>query len=158
MVKRQGFTLVELLVYISITAIALLIFINFMADTSANAARARIAQDLQQSSRLILDRLSQEVRSAATIDGSTNYSDPGTLVLTTASGTHTFSVSSGALQLNTGSGPVSLTSSNIMVTHFDLQNTSPTVTINLTLQSTLGTPIQSLQTSTSLLPHRNLYQ
>ncbi len=160
--------MIELLIYIAISSIALLVFVNFMVATSANAAKSRVAQEIQQNARLALDSLSQEVRGAQTINASTVYSaspsTPGTLVLTYSGGNHTFSLSSGVLQLNSGAGPVNLTSSKTTVTQFEVLNRtpadslSPIVTVNITVQSTGVTPAQSIQVSHTLSPHNSLYQ
>lgn len=155
--KRPAFTLVELLVYIGISAIAMVIFTNFAVTTSQNAARSKITQELQQNARLSLDRLTQEVRAARQIDSASFNPplDPGTLILNQNSGpNHTFAVINNALTLDTQP----LTSPKVKVDHFILANTVPSVTITLTLSDTLSTPPQSITVSTSLIPHQRLYQ
>lgn len=151
--------MVELLVYLGITSIALVVFLNFMVDVSRHAAVARASQGIQQNAQLILQRLSQEVRNASAIDtANTSFTDPGTLTVITPSGNHTFTVVAGQLRLDASAGAVALTSDNVTVIHFGLQNTTPSVTISLTLQSVGVSPMQTASYSTTLLPHRILYQ
>lgn len=156
--KRPAFTLVELLVYISISAIALVVFTNFAVTASQSAARSRITQELQQNARLVMDRLSQEIRGAQAIISTPQDFTDGVLILTTATGPHTFAVNgSAALTLDSGSGAQELTGRKVTVSSFQLTDTNPTVTIVLTLSDTISNPPQSITVSTSLIPHRQLY-
>lgn len=156
--KRPAFTLVELLVYIGITAIVLVVFTNFAVTVTQNSARSKIIQELQQNARLSLDRLTQEVRGAQSVDSSTDYvGNLGTLVLNTTSGNRTFAVNAkNQLTLNTEP----LTSLKVKVDKFklDKDNTVPSTTkLTLTLSDTLSTPSQTISLTTSLIPHQLLY-
>ncbi len=150
--QPAGFTLVELLIYIAITSIALVIFTGFLADTTASAARSRQSQELQQSSSLIFSRLSQEIRSATAIAISGT-----TITITTPSNsTDTFTYDSSAKTLSLNG--TLLTSPNISVDAFTVSAPSSLMSIGLSLSRKGSTPLQSIQFSTTLLRHQALYQ
>lgn len=159
----RGFTLVELLVYIAVSTVALLVFVTFMVDVSRSAARARTVQELHQNAQFVLDRVGQEVRRGQAVDVATSSFDvdAGVLVLTTSTGSHTFRLASNAVTLDAGSGAVPLTSASVRVTAFRITNTNPSVTVQLHVEeNNLALPAanrQSIDLQTTLVPRQAVY-
>jgi type II secretory pathway pseudopilin PulG len=150
--RPKGFTLVELLVYIGVSTIALLVFVTFMVDVSRSAARARTAQELHQNAQFVLDRLNREVRSATNIDPS---SDAGSLVLSTVGGPETFTLDvNNAVTLN----GEPLTSNNVKVTALQFSYAAPTVTVQLHAEeNTSAASPQAIDLQTTLVPRQAVY-
>lgn len=150
--RPQGFTLVELLVYIAVSTVALLVFVTFMVDVSRSAARARIVQELHQNAQFALDRLNREVRSATAVDPS---SDASSLVLSTASGIETFTLAGNAVTLN----GEPLTSGNVKVTALQFSYAAPTVTVQLHAEEhTSAASPQAIDLQTTLVPRQEVYK
>ncbi len=152
----RGFTLVELLVYIAVSTVALLVFVTFMVDVSRSAARARVAQEVHQNAQFVLDRLAQEVRSSQLVDvGSSTFgNDVGTLALTTSTGTHTFALASNVVTL----GGAPLTSASVRVTKLRFTNATPAVTVQLRVEdATSSVNPQTIEFQTTLVPRQTLY-
>lgn len=155
-----GFTLVELLVYIGVSTIALLVFVTFMVDVSRSAARARTVQELHQNAQFVLDRIGQEVRSSQAIDaaGSTFNADAGTLTLTTSTGSHVFTLTGTTVTLNTGSGAAALTSPSVRVTRLRFTDTSPSTTVQLRVEEAMASASpQAIELQTILVPRQAVY-
>jgi len=147
-----GFTLVELLVYIGVSTIALLVFVTFMGDVSRSAARARTAQELHQNAQFVLDRLNREVRSATVVDPSSNASS---LVLTTAGGPKTFTLVGTAVTIN----GEPLTSSTVKVTALQFSYAAPSVTVQLHAEeNTAAANPQAIDLQTTLVPRQEVYK
>lgn len=159
--RPRGFTLVELLVYIAVSTIALLVFVTFMVDVSRSAARARTVQELQQNAQFVMDRLAQEVRSSQAIittepPSKFNVND-GILELTTSVGPHTF-------KLDTVKNTVTLngsdiTSTSVVVKKLLFTSLGSTVTVQLQIveKNTPANP-QSIDLQTTLVPRQAVYQ
>lgn len=146
----------ELLIYIGISAIAIVILTNFLANTTANAGQSRQSQELQQSARFIFNRLSQEVRQATSIGTTTSP-----VTLTTGSDVFSYDSAAKTLTLTSSSfspATQSLTPSSIAVDQFTLTPVGSGVTIGLQVSLRNANPAQSLQVSTTLIPARSLYQ
>ena len=147
--------------YISVSTIALIVFVTFMVDVSRSAARARIAQELHQNAQFVMDRLGQEVRSSKVIittePPSKFNADVGSLALTTSSGTHTFALSSNVVTLDAAP----LTSPSVLVTMLKFTNASPAVTVQLHVEeNNLSIPEasrQSIDLQTTLVPRQAVY-
>lgn len=86
--NTEGFTLIELIIYISIVTVALLVFTNFMADVTHNASKAKVTKEVQQNARLIMTKITQEIRAGSSINEAELVN--GTLIITKGSSTITF--------------------------------------------------------------------
>lgn len=154
MPRRSGFTIVELLVYIGITSIALVVFTGFMVNTVASTSRARQIQSLQQNARFVLDRLSQTVRNASSLS---------TTVTTITAGTTTFAYDSGNKKFTMDgddlTSPTVVTVDSFSVLPVPAPVPSPQlITVSFTISTKNATPAQSLPVTTTLIPHNQLYK
>lgn len=164
--RPKGFTLVELLVYISVTTIALMVFVTFMVDVSRSAARARTVQELHQNAQFVMDRLAQEVRSSKVII----FTDPpskfdvqvGSLALTTSTGdTHTFTLDTtnplvGVIKLN-GDEITNKKSVNVTKLMFTKAGSAVKIELQVKENTTLASP-QSIDLQTTLVPRQEVYK
>lgn len=104
--KAQGFSLVEMVIYISIFALLAVVVINSFAVVIGSFNETRTNRDLLESGNSALERISREIRLAQSIDaaGSTFAVTPGILDLNSTDASNnprtvTFAVSNGALNL-----------------------------------------------------------
>lgn len=142
---RQGFTLVELMIYITIISIFLVSAIQFSVAVLQAGEKARIQTEVQQNARFAMERIRREIRTADDVNtgASTFGAHPGVLSLAhddVVSDPTIFDVSSGALRIKQGTGsPTNLTSSRVEVTNFVVQNRSVAGrTRNIQIQLTLS--------------------
>lgn len=102
--NQKGFSLIELIIYMSIVAIATVVFTNFLVDVTRNAAKSRVTKDVQQNARLAMQWMTREIRRASSIM-------PSGSTLTLNSGTFTVNASN---QLDYSGTPI--TSADVRVT------------------------------------------
>ncbi len=131
-----GFTLVETLLYIVLIGSILVTFSYFFASGLLSREKSLTGQTIEQNTRFVLARLTQEIRDAKVLNASTSYGlniaaatntgkglSLGTLD-STASATE-FYVNSGVLEVRRGTAAaVALTSSDVQVQLFQLTNRS----------------------------------
>ncbi len=166
----QGFTLVELLIYISITSIALLTLTGFMVDISKSAIRARVAKEVQQNARLVLSRVTEVVRTANTIDAVNSVFDPsppgsctatsGKLVVqySTPPSAATFDWLADAVRYNDGTGPIALTNNAVKVTQWCFHQVGGAINVEIEVTPAAGTfTAQRQHFTTTVVPRPSLY-
>jgi len=71
---RGGFTIIELLVYLSIVAVAMTIFSVFTVDVIKNASRSRTVIAVEQNAQFIMNRLATDIQNAQSINSVTSSS------------------------------------------------------------------------------------
>ena len=161
--KRPAFTLVELLVYLGLTSIALVVFMNFMVGIFANARRADAAQQLTENGRLIVTKITQASRSATGLnDAQSDYvSDLGKVVLTTLTGITTYDIAN----INPSTGNIRengtvINTNDVVITKFNPAHIGNTLKITLTIASTApaGSRPNPLTLVTTLTPRQAIYQ
>lgn len=69
---RRGFTMVELIIYMTIIGFVGVIYTSFTADVFKSAQRSRIAESVQENTQLVMNQIAQDVRTARSI----TVSDP----------------------------------------------------------------------------------
>lgn len=144
---RKAFTLIELIVYIAISSLIFVILINLTLNLIGISVKIDTATDALYSSRILVQRLTQEIRAADDVSvlSSIFGANPGKLVLQKSGGTVTFDVyqkQSGArtLRRQEDSLPaVDLTSDRVDVSNFILYNrTRGTEPKNIKYDFTVG--------------------
>jgi len=73
--KRAGFTIVEILVAVTVTSILLMVIMNFMADSLVNFAVTQARRDLLIEAQEALDQINDEVRLSANADLNNRWED-----------------------------------------------------------------------------------
>ncbi|OHA57272.1 MAG: hypothetical protein A2441_01315 [Candidatus Veblenbacteria bacterium RIFOXYC2_FULL_42_11] len=77
--NQNGFTIVEVLIYVTILTVAMVVLASFATDVIKNAARSRVVKEVELNAQLTLNRLASEVRHAQKFNSVTateiNYVD-----------------------------------------------------------------------------------
>jgi len=156
-----GFTLIELLIYITLVAFISVIFTSFVIDVVKNAGRAIVAKEVNQSARMLLARLDQEIKTGNNV----TVVSPSQLTLTDYSGTTitlTFDGTADAVFYDNGSGPVVISNPTVRITYLSFNQISPqTIAINLAVeQKKLNPPPTQrykLELVSTVIPRPQLY-
>lgn len=120
--RARGFTLIELVVYISIVSGVLLIAVVLSIDLLRGRAKSTALEVVNQNGRLVLERITTVVRNANLVNAvdSVFGTSPGRLSLQMPDGAvnpTVFDVSGATLRVAEGTGtPVPLTSPDVEVT------------------------------------------
>lgn len=146
--NSKGFSLIEMLVYISMLVIMLLLIVQMISSILKTERTSASARRIESSAIFALDRIGREIRNAESVDAtSVLNTTSGSLVLNSlnASGTPViseFSLISGVLHLKTnGVDTGALTRSNVTVTQlkFNLLTSSTTEAVKIELKLDSGT-------------------
>lgn len=113
---NSGFTLIELLIYITLVAAISIIFTGFTADVVKNATRSLVVKEVNQNARLILSRITQEIKTAKNV----NSLSASEITLTNFDN-QTFDLGfdsvNNLVYIDTGSGNVAISSGDVRVTN-----------------------------------------
>ncbi|HLD25401.1 MAG TPA: prepilin-type N-terminal cleavage/methylation domain-containing protein [Patescibacteria group bacterium] len=158
MKKIQGFTIIELLVYIALTSILISLMSQIFLATLGVRLESQSTTNVQQDGRYIMSRLSYDVRRATSIEvplsGQTSSSLSLRIFENGAYQTYTYAVSNTDLMLSSGSDTDPLTSSGTTVESLSFRRVSETVEITLTLvgseEVSSGQQTITLQTSVGI--------
>ena len=147
--NKNGFTLLEILIYASLLVLLIVLMANAVASLSHLISDAKTERALRSSAEAAMERIAREIRFAETTGAASVFdANPGTLALTSidpfteAAQTITISVSSGRVTLQKDANPVEyLTSDNVSVSnltfrHITNGSTSESVRTELTIDGT----------------------
>lgn len=130
----QGFTLIELIIYIGIAAGVLLTFTLFILHIAGTRNKTFAVEEVQASGRIALENISARIRDATGINaaGSVFGSDPGALSLAMSDVPTRnpivigLTADDGILQIQEGTNaPVQITSPQVRVTNLVFTDLSP---------------------------------
>ncbi|MFA6588211.1 MAG: hypothetical protein WCT08_04020 [Patescibacteria group bacterium] len=165
MKSGAGFTLIELVIYLSITMVSIFVFTNFVAEVIKNSARADAKIEIQQNARLISSLLTREVRNASSINALNSKFgvDDGKLALINVSGsTSEFVLESGTVLFNDGTGQVALSNAKVKVVKLSFSQEGQVITLDLVLASQNPSINISMENQmefiTSFTPRAGAYQ
>src|SRR5574344_610178 len=134
MIKRNGFTLIETLIYIGIFSIVAVSLTGILWNTLSVNSNQQAANEVDENLRYVLSVLDEKVRSSTAIDSAAS----STLVLKNSSYANTtFSVTDRVWYLKEGSAsPVAVTSNKVKVdaltfTKIDMTGAKGGVAINI---------------------------
>ncbi|MBI4092357.1 MAG: prepilin-type N-terminal cleavage/methylation domain-containing protein [Candidatus Kerfeldbacteria bacterium] len=151
----RGFTLMELLVYMSIVTIATLIFMSFAVDVTTSAGKSRRLRELQDNARLLISRVTQDIRTADDV------AVAGSELRVTKSGVTTrYFLDSGAVKYDDGVGSplASLSTDSVNISQWDWQKTATSVSVALTVQEkTSASSPQQVELSSTIVPRKLLF-
>ena len=127
---KNGFTLIELILYIAISSIFMLASVSFAWDVIYGRVKSYVQQEVNQNMRFASKRITYEIRNASAISSVGS----STLTLTMADPDRNptvFDVSNGRLRIGYGgsggcpiSSPCPLTSDNVSLTNLTFTNLS----------------------------------
>lgn len=118
--KRPGITLIELLIYLAITAIVLVVMIDLVTRIAQNRGASQGQTEVTQNARFLTDRLSFAISQASDISGSYPAND---LNLTVNSSPVSFMLENGQIFYKEGGGaPLALTDPTVEVAPVGFEN------------------------------------
>jgi type II secretory pathway pseudopilin PulG len=129
---RRGFTLVEILLYISIASVMLLVTTLFLQTLLESRIKNQTIAEVEQQGLQVMQMITQKVRNAENITIPTQGANDSSLtldVLDLASDPTIFDLSSGVIRTTEGtSSAVSLTNSRVVASSLVFENLSGTDT------------------------------
>ncbi len=143
--EERGFTLVEMLIYIAIFAVAISSFVFLGVTISESRNESYVVQEVQANNRMALDIISQKIRQATSVNiGSSTFgSDPGVLSLAMAeAGSDPTLINldqdDGTLRITEGaSSPVNVTSKQVTVKSLIFTNLTDGERENIKIEMTV---------------------
>ncbi len=126
--QNAGFSLVELLLYISLISLGLLAIVAFADNLASGRVKARTIEEVQQDARFAMHHVSVSFHNATGIDElqTTLDDDDGQIALETDGDTVVYSISDNQLMITEGSNPAeALTSDKTEVTQFLIEDRTP---------------------------------
>lgn len=126
--KQTGFTLLELLLYVSIVGSLLLAVSFFFASTAASKVRNQVENNVNQQAAFAMETITQTIRNSdsVTVPTANNTVTSATFAVPAANKSPTvFELSGNTLQMREGgSAAIALTSPSVAVTNLSFKNTS----------------------------------
>lgn len=162
----SGFSLLELLIYLTILSILVVVISNTFISLSRGNGQSQAKSEVNSAIRFATELLRQDLKNASVISTPASPSSSGTLTLTRSGVTIVYDVSGGSLRRKEGvADPTNITNSNIFVstpTFTRIENTNSvfntaniTIKINMTFGYNSTSPDWAY--STSLQTTVNLY-
>ena len=158
--KTEGFTIIEILVYVAVLAGIFLLVVNTLLSFTKNYREVRALRLADQTSITALERMTREIREASSAN--TDQSSVLTLTKTVGSTSTTtkFYIDGGVMKLDVNgeyAGPLSIAGSSVVSLDFTkLSNsTSSLIKIDITVQGTSG-PVARTKTYHSSVIMRGL--
>lgn len=153
--QKNGFTIIELMVYFSIFSIVVTILSGVMAGVVKNMGLIIGARDAGQNSRLILNKISQDIKisKSASIE---NYSK---ISLETNSSTvfYYLDQESGVIYYDDGVEVAAVSGDNVFVNDLTFERDSNRIKINLEIMSKSGNNNYILKSFSTAVPRFLLY-
>jgi type II secretory pathway pseudopilin PulG len=146
--KEQGFSLIEMIVYISVITVMFLAIVQTVLSFSQSYRDLVVLRSLDRSAMSILERMTRDIRNSNSINtGSSVFvTNPGILSLTqTLSGNSTttrFYTDNGVMKIDVNAayiGPLTMSKTSVTNLVFrQITGTTTAIKIDLTLQATSG--------------------
>jgi prepilin-type N-terminal cleavage/methylation domain-containing protein len=126
--NQNGFTLIEMLFYISISSVVLLFASMFLGTILESRIKNQMIAEVEQQGMQAVQQITQIVRNGATITTPAVGATASSLVLTqydSAKNPTTIDISGGVLRITEGvSGAIPLTNSKVVVSALSVSNLS----------------------------------
>lgn len=120
MKKRNGFTLVELIISMGIMSILVTVLANLFGTTLLMRQKSEAISAIAQDSRFVIQRLAYDIGRASSITSPSPGNSASSMTITIGAINYTYSLSSGALNLSIGgSAPVALTSAGSTISNLN---------------------------------------
>ncbi len=125
---KKGFTLVELILYIGISATLLLVATLFLSTLLESRVKNQTIAEVDQQGLAVMQSITQSIRNADAINTPTAGTTAGALSLDavgTLGDPTIFDLSGGAVRITEGAGlPITLTNSQVIVSSLLFENLS----------------------------------
>lgn len=126
--KNKGFTLVELLVYVSTSGVVILIVMSVLFMLMQSRSKSSAISEVEQQGNFVMDTIIQSVRNAEVINSPAQGSNSASLDLDVVDGLADptiYDLAGGKIRISEGAiAPVDLTSSELTITNLNFQNLS----------------------------------
>ena len=126
--REDGFSLIELLLYVAIVSALLLSIVGFYAITLDARVKNQAIDEVNQQGVYAMDQITQSIRNSTSITLPTSAGSGPLLTLvepTSLLSPTSYSLSGGVLQVQEGlNSPVSLTNSHVTINSFTAKNLS----------------------------------
>lgn len=126
--SHNGFSLIELLIYISIFSVISAIFIGVLSHATLGWTRSKVESEVQQNLRFAMEDIARTAQQATAISSPSVGSSSSALTAVVGGQNIQYSLSGTTLQKQTGANPVeNITTDKVKVTYLKfttLQNTS----------------------------------
>lgn len=148
-INKKGFTLVEMLLYLGLSALFIVIITEVLVATVDTKMDSQAFSYLESDYRYLALKLSRDINSASSISApATTGQAAGTLTLVINGQNNTYTVSSNNLTLTNNNGVNKLNSSEIYVKNFQVTRLGTSgkyvkVTINLESKTRVQNKIKS---------------
>jgi Tfp pilus assembly protein PilW len=154
-IRRAGFSLVEMLIYISILAVVLILLVQVVLSFSSNYRELSTLRLVERSATESLERMTRDIRNATTVTiaESTLDAHPGVLTIVATQGTNStttkfYTDASGKVKVDVNGSYIGpLTTSKVTVTDLKFRLLTTTVSkavkIEITLRGVYGTITQT---------------
>jgi type II secretory pathway pseudopilin PulG len=158
--QNKGFILLEKLLYISLVSIALVILTMFLVDVVRNSTTAINAKEVQQNNRLILSRITQEIKTAKQI---TSLEPTCISFIDSEDNPVNFYWDSGqeAIFYHSGLEDIRISNSDVRITQLDFNSFDEVIEIKLELENLKpgnhAVNPYHLQSSSLVVPREKLY-
>lgn len=156
--RQRGFTLMELIIYLGIASIALLVFYGFAADVMRSAVRAKAASDVQENARVVMSRITGDVRNATAVPSAAG----GQLSVTIGGAQRCYFLDSGKVKYDddciSHASPEDLTDDSVSITALSFDaSLAPQIGIGITVEPHIATSADPVTLSTTIVPRSSLY-
>ncbi|MFH0828730.1 MAG: type II secretion system protein [Candidatus Kerfeldbacteria bacterium] len=165
--RQRGFTMIELIVYLGIASIALLVFFGFASNVMQSAARAKTASDVQENARVIMSRITHDIRTTdtATVSGSK-------LELTKATGGIPTKTCYGLDLLNPDvalygtcgtvgcvcTASTAISDKTVKVTTLSFSQAAPQIIVNISVEPRVAGTADPVTLSTTVVPRSEIFK
>lgn len=123
-VHEKGFSMIELLIYVSILSVLSLIFVGVLTNLSFSWTRSKVESEVQQNIRIAIETISQTVRNASRITAPSAGSSGSSLTAIVNGQTVVYSLSGTTLQRQIDSiPPEAITTDKVRVTYLNFLTT-----------------------------------
>jgi prepilin-type N-terminal cleavage/methylation domain-containing protein len=136
-IREQGFSLIEVIIYIAIMALAVVAIASFSLSVANTSSKNYVVQEVQANGRAALHAITQRIQAAESVNiGASAFgSDPGVLSLQMADAAKnptviSLSADNGILQITEGvSSPIAVTADEVNITNLVFTNLTPVAAI-----------------------------
>lgn len=156
--SQSGFSLVEMLIYVTILTIVILSLINIVSSFSRSYQQLGALRSAENTGLETLERMERDIHAASSIDtsNSTFNTSPGVLTVTTSATTTKFYVTNGEMRIDVNGsfiGPLSMSSAKVTSLIFKNLTTSKSqaVKIDMTVDGTVGSVTRTKKFHTTII-------
>lgn len=120
--SRQGFTLIELVIYMGIISMLLVVFMDILSASFSTQLSSQSTSEVVQDGRFIYTKLIYDINRASSVSIPASLGDTSSTLTAIINGTtHAYALSSGNLQITDPSGYYALNSSDTTVSNLQFQ-------------------------------------